>query len=562
MVKKIIFLFVVVFLLAFIVMASQSQDYPDLGNITADSSVYSCWPSCLAYINLTVNPSGNYTSEIWNMSLNNTADVSASINYGIEWYNGSGWVNQSSNNTFVNGSNYNLTAGTHQFKINISLPSALSTKWNVSFNVNGTDYVLDPYLDSIVLNSPANPNLTNDQTPDFNFTLFSNSAAIQSCTLYTNLNGSGSWTSRGTNSSTINGSSTTITSSTISQGNYTWKITCNVTGNSASRWIYIDDTTAPSITSSISVSASSTSATVSWTTDESANASVNYGTTTSLGTIEAPAGFTTSHSISLTGLSSSTKYYFKVTNCDPYNNCYTSAQNDFTTSAYSSYIPGGGGSVGTQTKTKTWTRLAEGETGTWSLNSKDLGLKQINITVNNESKSVKLSASRILVMSSSIPEKSGEVYRFVKIEANNINGLNRSSMMLQIENTWMENNSFSNQDISMFRFDNSSNKWQKLNTSFQSEDNNYHYFNAETVELSYFAISGEKTITTPDSTSTTDTTSPTDASSTDAAAGSTDEDDEGTSWTGVIIMIIIIAVVAIGVVAFIIYTQLFKKKRR
>lgn len=559
MVKKVIFLFVAVFLLALgLVSASQSQNYSDLGNITADSSVYSCWPSCTAYVNLTIETASSFAGDNLTVSLNNSA--TSSVNFAIYWKNDTGsWSLQGNNDSFINNSNLNLT-GTVQLMINITLSSPLSTKWNVSFNVNGTDYVLDPYLDSIALNSPANNNVTDDQTPNFNFTLFSGNAAKQSCTLYLSYNNTGTWTSSGTNSSTINGSSTIITPSSMGEGNYTWKIICNVTGTSGVRWIYVDDTNPPTM-SSLSVAASSTTATVTWITNENANSSVRYGGTLSLSEGARNYVYTdkTSHSIELIDLATSTNYYYNATSCDSANNCATSS-GTFTTSSYTTVVSGGY-SVQTQSKSKTWTRLVAGETGSWNVNSHDLGLKQLNLTVINESKSVRLSISRILVLSSSIPKKSGEVYRYIKIESSNINGLDAALIKLQIEKTWMQNNSFNQGDISLFRFDNSSSEWKKINTEFDSEDSKYYYFNSETDSFSYFAIVGEKTSAESSPSSSTSSTSQSDVSSAENVTGDSSE-DEGSSRTGIIIMIIIIAVAAIGAVAFIIYSQLFKKKGR
>jgi len=556
MVKKIPFLFVAVILLAItIVSASDSRNYSDLGNITSDLFVYSCWPSCTAYINLTIDPTSPFAGDNLTVSLNNSATASA--NFAIYWKNETdNWALQGNNASFINSSNLNLT-GTLQFMINITLPSALSTKWNVSFNVNGTDYVLDPYLDSINMNSPANYNITDDQTPAFNFTLFSDSETTQRCTLYAKLNGTEEWSSLGANTSTINGTPTTVTASFITEGNYTWKITCNVTGDSASRWIYINDSTVPTM-SAISISASPTTATFTWTTNENANSSVDYGTTLSLGDSETYSGYRTSHSIQLTDLDTSTTYYYNATSCDAYGNCRTSSSS-FTTSAYSFY-DSGGGSVQTQSKSKSWTKLAAGETGIWNINSKDLGLRQINLTIINESNAVKLSALRVLTLSSSISEKSGEVYRYIKIEAANINGTCKISIMLQVEKTWTQNNSLDKEDISLFKFDNSSSQWKKLATQFSSEDPNYYFFNSETESFSYFAIAGEKSSASLDSTSSsTNQTTPQQDNSSAGNATSTSSEDESSN-TGIIIMIIIIAVVAIGVVAFIVYSQLFKKK--
>ena len=102
------------------------------------------------------------------------------------------------------------------------------------------------------------------------------------------------------------------------------------------------NTTAPTI-SSISETLAGTSAKITWTTSQPGTSMVQYGTTSggsyttvrtgcdSGGTAEACTILRGSHSLTLTGLASSTKYYFKVTS---YNNGLsgsTSSEQSFTT---------------------------------------------------------------------------------------------------------------------------------------------------------------------------------------------------------------------------------------
>jgi len=565
MVKKIVFLFVLAFFLAVaLASASQSQYYSDLGNITSDSAFYSCWSSgCMAYVNLTINLTGSFYGNFSNFTLNNTAEYN--LTYKIDWYNGSTWVNQSQNNTWVNGSgsNYNLT-GAIQFRINITLPYALSTKWNVSFNINGTYYELSSHLDSINLTSPANYNITPVQTPSFNFTLYSHNSTSQTCTLYMRLNDAGSWASYGSNSSTVNGSLTKITaSSSLSEGNYTWKITCSVSGDSGSRWIYIDDNTDPVI-SGISSSPSSNVATITWTTNENANSTINYGTTYSVSSLEDDDDFTTSHSIELTDLAYSTTYYYNITSCDQYGNCATNGTYSFTTSSYTGDNSGSGATTPTSSKSKTWTTISSGATETWPLNDKNLGIKQINITVSNLSTNVKLTVAKYSTLPSQVSvAKSGKVYKYLKIEATNLNQkLNIANILLQVEKSWVQNNSLTKQGISLYKFDNVSEEWKKITTTLESEDATYYYYNTELTSFSYFTIASEAASSTPQNntgSSTTPTANATTNTSTTPSEQTDGEKKSSNLW--IVILIIIVGIVALAVVGFIIYTQVIKKQK-
>ena len=82
------------------------------------------------------------------------------------------------------------------------------------------------------------------------------------------------------------------------------------------------DTTAPTI-SGVTVATAGSTATVTWSTDESATSSVDYGTTAALGsTATGAAG--TSHSVTLTGLTSGQTYSYRVTSVDTAGNSATS----------------------------------------------------------------------------------------------------------------------------------------------------------------------------------------------------------------------------------------------
>ncbi len=92
------------------------------------------------------------------------------------------------------------------------------------------------------------------------------------------------------------------------------------------------DTTAP-IISSIASSTNTTTATITWTTNENATSTVEYGTTSSYGSASSSNTLTTNHSITLTGLSESTTYHFRVSSGDASYNYATSTDYTFTTTA-------------------------------------------------------------------------------------------------------------------------------------------------------------------------------------------------------------------------------------
>lgn len=100
-------------------------------------------------------------------------------------------------------------------------------------------------------------------------------------------------------------------------------------GNSASLTVNMD-TTAP-IISNIVVSAQGTSATISWSTDEQTNGKIDYGLNTGYGSSKLDANTTTSHTVTLTGLSESTTYNYRISSTDSANNSTASSNLTFKT---------------------------------------------------------------------------------------------------------------------------------------------------------------------------------------------------------------------------------------
>ncbi|MGE5541352.1 MAG: fibronectin type III domain-containing protein [Bacillota bacterium] len=91
------------------------------------------------------------------------------------------------------------------------------------------------------------------------------------------------------------------------------------------------DVTAPVI-SNVSVMPSATSTTISWTTDEATQGQVSYGLTSGYGsstTLESSA--TTTHSVTITGLTASTLYHFQISATDASDNTATTTDDTFTT---------------------------------------------------------------------------------------------------------------------------------------------------------------------------------------------------------------------------------------
>ena len=83
------------------------------------------------------------------------------------------------------------------------------------------------------------------------------------------------------------------------------------------------------IISNISISeVTDTTAKVNWTTDEESDSVVYYGTTEAYGSTKSDSSDTTSHGVTVDGLSANTTYHFTVTSTDPTGN--VGSENDYT----------------------------------------------------------------------------------------------------------------------------------------------------------------------------------------------------------------------------------------
>ena len=92
------------------------------------------------------------------------------------------------------------------------------------------------------------------------------------------------------------------------------------------------DITPPLISGVVSSSITATSAAISWTTNEASNSQIQYGTTTSYGASTTLAtGMVTAHSQSLSGLTASTSYHYRVLSKDAAGNLAISGDYTFTT---------------------------------------------------------------------------------------------------------------------------------------------------------------------------------------------------------------------------------------
>lgn len=152
----------------------------------------------------------------------------------------------------------------------------------------------------------------------------------------------------------------------LADGVYYYNVSLNDSvgnSNKTSTWKITLDTSIPQI-DNVSSSKTYNSATITWDTNETSSSIVYYGTDVSTLNTETDSDETTSHSISLTGLSASTIYYYNVSSCDFAGNCNTSVKYNFTTSATPSNKNNNNGGGGGGSSSNDYYRCLEW--GAWS----------------------------------------------------------------------------------------------------------------------------------------------------------------------------------------------------
>ncbi len=216
----------------------------------------------------------------------------------------------------------------------LGLSTELSDKTGtpVSANVNNGTFTADTTPPTIDFIAPTPPD---GSTITVNYVNVSVSVADSSDVSTVLLN----WNGINGTMSMVGPNTWSATTTNLPNGGYTFKVYADdIAGNmgiSEERVVTVNagaDTTPPTISNVAASSITTSSAIIMWTTDELSDSLVKYGTTSGTYTLTASdPSDVTSHSISLTGLSAGTTYYYVVNSTDPSGNSAESAEYSFDT---------------------------------------------------------------------------------------------------------------------------------------------------------------------------------------------------------------------------------------
>jgi PGF-pre-PGF domain-containing protein len=134
-------------------------------------------------------------------------------------------------------------------------------------------------------------------------------------------------------------------------------------------------------------------------------------------------------------------------------------------------------------------------------------LKEIQINVNSEAQSVKVSVAKYDSKPAAVSaEKTGNTYQYLQINASNVEGkLSKAIVTMKVNKSWVSENSLGKEDMALFKFNGTSGQWNELPTIYSSEDSTYYYYTTELTSFSYFAI-GEKSLVSGEETAAGETT--------------------------------------------------------
>jgi len=160
------------------------------------------------------------------------------------------------------------------------------------------------------------------------------------------------------------------------------------------------------------------------------------------------------------------------------------------------YPSGSSSQEWTESKTHAWTRVLAGETATFENFGETFGVNRIQIRVKEEVQNLNILVKGYNSKPTEISaEKSGKIYKYLQIETENLenDNIGEASIRIQVESSWMNENNLGNEDISLFKFNEESENWVELETTFLESDDDFYYYDVMLDSFSYFVI-GEKSL--------------------------------------------------------------------
>ncbi|MFZ3059566.1 MAG: NosD domain-containing protein [Candidatus Methanoperedens sp.] len=127
---------------------------------------------------------------------------------------------------------------------------------------------------------------------------------------------------------------------------------------------------------------------------------------------------------------------------------------------------------------------------TYTFKAPELGIYEIAVTGKESENDIALRVEVLKGTSKLVTAQAPEiVYKNVNVWAGT-KRMKEALIRFKVENSWLSSNSLAGSDVKMFHWDGS--QWTQLETAQTTKDDTYTYYEAKTVSLSPFAISGLK----------------------------------------------------------------------
>ncbi len=307
----------------------------------------------------------------------------------------------------------------------------------------------------------------------------------------------------------------------LSVTNYSLNVSINDSQNNRNSTlitITVQDTVPPGIENVVPGTITQSSTVITFNTNETANATVRYGQGAALEGVFQNATFQTVMSFYLTGLNSSTLYYFNVTACDQLNHCNVSGGYNFTTGApsvptvststsgHSSGVFASGavgaasttsGTTVTDTTVKLWDEIGATQESSFSITKETIPFSFVSFIVNKAIVSPSLRINKLSGRPTTTPDLGGKIYAYVEVVKTRIldGDIVSAKVEFRVPKGWFTNSGVAPESVVLYRFAGGS--WNKLPTSVVSQDATEVKFTAASPGFSYFAIGAGASTSAP-----------------------------------------------------------------
>ncbi|VVB83122.1 Uncharacterised protein [uncultured archaeon] len=126
-------------------------------------------------------------------------------------------------------------------------------------------------------------------------------------------------------------------------------------------------------------------------------------------------------------------------------------------------------------------------------------VKQIQIEVSQTASNVNVQVDRYDSKPAAVLVDKSDSYKYLHVDTQNLTGkLSKATMTIQVNKTWVSGKGLAKEEVALYRYDESTNVWNLLPTTFSTEDSTYYTYNVVLDHFSYFAIAPNKAqVTTP-----------------------------------------------------------------